>query len=184
MHCEHFDVLLEIWYIRHTVHTRLIKIKAHVSEVHTYPLIQQYFFAGNVAADAAAGAACRHIAPAFFQQTQSMYQDCRQEADLLAQTFQLHLALAQARKQWDVTTAAAEAHRTVDQSMEATFADWMPPQVFFWGQEISTDLLIHSVCVGTGRFHCTCGMVSTGAMAHRRTSASWTLGTIVWDLLD
>eukprot|EP00438_Fugacium_kawagutii_P031582 Skav225869 [mRNA] locus=scaffold810:352535:355828:- [translate_table: standard] len=145
MHKEHSDILYRVWTHRTRIHNTLTKVRAHQEARHSLPLLEQYFSIGNDAADAAARAACQHIAPSFVQQLQQHHLEVSQMQQQLKEVFQLHLALSQARKQWDLAQTLERQTTSVQPATATVFANWSLDSWTTYAAEVDTSHL--SACV-------------------------------------
>eukprot|EP00435_Cladocopium_sp_Y103_P072441 s1543_g40.t1 len=91
--CEHFDLLLRLWNIRHSLRLSIVKVKAH-QQIHTIadPLLR-YWALGNDFVDHAANFACHNLMPELVTHLHDLHVDISRDKEQLEAIFHLHVEL-------------------------------------------------------------------------------------------
>ena len=96
-HCEHMDILYNVWLKRDAIHNNLVKVKAHVLPADVTDDLQRYWTIGNAMVNDVAKSACQHLQPALVTQMEELHDDIMKTRNMLHAAYSLHLDLQKVR---------------------------------------------------------------------------------------
>ena len=140
--CEHVDLLLRLWKIRHGVHIQLVKIKSHQDPGLIDDPLLRYWALGNNHVDAVAQVACSSLNTALVQQLDLVRQDLKVDKKRLEAVYDLHILLQEVRR---LATANKESEISTKlhdhRALCAAFSNWTVQPGVFQFQEPDLRLL-------------------------------------------
>eukprot|EP00438_Fugacium_kawagutii_P019267 Skav217557 [mRNA] locus=scaffold1602:296176:297588:+ [translate_table: standard] len=161
LHCDHFDILLNIWHHRRENRVTLHKVKAHQDLTAMSPGTSMFLALGNAAADRAAVQANDSLLPDFVQELRAHHQDIQQSRTQLEQMYRLHLDIVQARKLATPPTAPSFSHDP--DIIRAAFVQW----------RVDHTEWIHPVATLDFLDSCTYGRTTAEALIQWLTQLKW-----------
>eukprot|EP00435_Cladocopium_sp_Y103_P005344 s502_g1.t1 len=96
--CEHMDLLLRLWHVRHDVTLQLVKVKSHQDPDQIEDPLLRYHAMGNNHVDCVANHACKTLQPQLVQRLEQLHQDTVKEQRRMEAVYELHVLLQEIRR--------------------------------------------------------------------------------------
>eukprot|EP00435_Cladocopium_sp_Y103_P074345 s105_g48.t1 len=140
--CEHMDLLLRLWKVRHEVTLELVKVKSHQDPDQIEDPLLRYHAMGNNHVDSVANHACKTLQPQMVQQLDRMYHDTVHDQTRLEAVFELHVLLQEVRRNAaanndDETKVPLHDHR----ALCVAFGNWTVSHSVFSFNEVDQTFL-------------------------------------------
>lgn len=148
-HCEHFDLLLQVWNVRQSHQCQLRKIKAHQVPHQVADPLERYFVLGNILADETAGQVLQKHLPACKDIMEDVTSAVEVEALFLPDFFRLSLAL---QTEYKAAAAGLDSQPVGAQASEdifQAFMHWVPFDAYSFLPQLTLDHL-HGSMFGDG----------------------------------